>query len=161
MSESQAIKRFTSIPAVPLIASWLIPGLGHLCIGQIKRGFILGLAIIFLYISGLLIGSVSVVSHSKQPLWYYIQVLAGPHTLVINSYNKKNFVNHPEYLDDPDIPYPVKPAISRPHEMGTLYCSLAGVLNLLIILDLIGRMTQPKPTPQHIQGQLITRDNPS
>src|SRR5204862_2110754 len=47
-------------PPIVALASWLLPGLGYLLLGQRKRGFTVGLTILLLLVLGLLIGGVRV-----------------------------------------------------------------------------------------------------
>ena len=135
---------------------WLLPGLGHfLTPGERWRGVAGGLAVLALFVLGLLIGGVRVVDVpgyrdgqklvdrggrwivTAQPLaavrespWYLGQVFVGPVNLLA-SYAS---------VTAAAAGYP-KPT-ARLGEIGTLYCAVAGMLNFVLILDAHGRAGQ-------------------
>jgi hypothetical protein len=108
-----------------------VPGSGYWLIGQRGRALTTGITIIVLFILGLLIGGVRVVdvpagvltspvnAVSQKP-WFVGQILAGPITLIASSIGREDsyFASH-----------------SRVNEIGTLYTAVAGMLNLLAIID--------------------------
>lgn len=129
-------RRSLPIPP-PLIAlgGWALPGLGYLLIGQRARGLTIGLTILSLYVMGLLIGGMKVVEQPSftdasglnghftalfQKPWYVAQILAGPVTLLAANIglNDGYAVSH-----------------ARVNEIGTLYTAVAGMLNLLAMID--------------------------
>lgn len=135
-----------NIPAA--VAAWLFPGLGHLLAGHTKRGAILMACIGGLWTVGLLVGGISVVqSHnadgSLRP-WYLGQALIAPCIAVeytLDRFRARNEGADPEPGDE-SIPY--QPAYGRAAEVGTLYTALAGLLNLLAIIDIAYR--EPRST---------------
>ncbi len=139
----------TTLRFAAAVAAWVFPGLGHLLIGQRARGFILMGTIGGLWTLGLLIGGISVIEHRDQDgklrPWFLGQMLLAP-TLPVDYLHLKLRSDHIAEFgrlplpDDPTIPY--VPAIGRTHEQGTLYTSLAGLLNLLAILHV---SCQPPP----------------
>lgn len=159
MQPSSPLRSLSSFPAIPIIAGWLLPGLGHFLIGQYKRALVFNLAIVFLFSSGLLIGSISVIDRDDQPLWFAGQIFFGPTTLILNQLNHHHQVISPKYIEDHPN-FPIKPSLSRQREMGTLYSAIAGVLNLLVLLDLTTRAPAHKVMPEHLQGRIVTRDTP-
>jgi|SRR6267142_380909 len=118
-------------PAIVAFATWVVPGSGYWLIGQRGRALTVGITIVILFILGLLIGGVRVVevpagvlsnpvnAVSQKP-WFVGQILAGPITLIASSIGHDNayFASH-----------------SRVNEIGTLYTAVAGMLNLLAIID--------------------------
>lgn len=134
-------KAVWNLPAA--VAAWLIPGLGHLLAGHTQRGIVLFVCIGGLWLSGLLIGGVSVM-HSRNANgairpWYMGQAVIAP-TLGVeylyDRYRSQNAGRDPR-PDDDAVPY--QPAFGRAYELGTLYSSLAGLLNLLAIIDIAYR----------------------
>jgi len=127
--------RTHSVPA-PLAAlvAWLVPGAGYLLIGQRARGLTVGITILTLFVMGLLIGGLRVVDPPdsyRQPLqavyqrpWFVGQILVGPLTLVAASQARA-------------VPY----SHARVWEIGVLYTAVAGMLNLLAIIDTAYRAT--------------------
>lgn len=166
-------------PPWPLtaLAAWLLPGLGHFIIGYRRRGLILGVTLLTLFGAGLLIGGVRVVDRERETLWFAGQSLIGPVAPVIDLYRRalEGQLSHQvdehadavrrelgEYADNDRVllhmleesePVPAyRRSLGRVNELGTLYCTLAGVLNLLVILDVIGRSSSapihPAPPPE-------------
>jgi hypothetical protein len=127
----------SSVPApVVALAAWLVPGAGYLISGQRARGLTVGIAILSLFVLGCLIGGARVVdapegfaspfSALMQKPWFIGQILAGPITLITASIAKA-----PEFVV----------SHARVNEIGTLYTAIAGMLNLLAIIDSTHRAT--------------------
>lgn len=117
------------------ILGWLVPGLGHWSLGYRRRGRLIALGVLSLYILGLLIGSVGVINRQTGFWWYCGQVFAGPATPILDFWGAR----HPE-PDDPLVnPGHVyaTPSFAKVNEVGTLYTTLAGLMNLIAILDVI------------------------
>ncbi len=148
------------------VAGWLVPGLGHLILGQKRRGIVLCVAILALWLCGILIGGISVIDrHDRgeppdnnpgarsQSWWFYGQAMVAPSLLVdflrsgmANSHAIKS--GHPEdpnprglllplRANDSDSAPPYEPSFGRVAEQGTLYTALAGMLNLLAIIGVL------------------------
>lgn len=130
-----------AVPA-PLVAlaGWVLPGSGYWLIGQRARALTVGVTILVLFVLGLLIGGVKVIdppASISSPLnavmqkpWFVGQILAGPVTLVSASIGKGEGF-HASY--------------ARMNEIGTLYTAIAGMLNLLAIIDASHRAAQREP----------------
>lgn len=118
-------------------AGWLLPGLGHFLIGQPRRGVVLGVTIGTLWLSGLLIGGISIVDRRDHPAWFLGQMLIAP-SFAADAYRDRLVREFDGRFIPQDNP-PFEPAYGRAHEQGTLYTSLAGLLNLLAIIDLLYR----------------------
>jgi len=155
-------------PVGPAVAAWVLPGLGHVLLGQRRRGFLLMGAILFLYIAGLLIGGIDVIDSREDRLWYYGQLVAGPPTLLIDRIHQarkteaidqwRNETFKQRYPPVENYRYAI--SIGRVNELGTLYCTMAGLLNLLAILDVLFAMAprgENKPKPA-LRGRVVTRD---
>jgi hypothetical protein len=122
----------SSVPApIVALATWVVPGSGYWLIGQRARALTVGITILSLFVLGLVIGGTKVVdlppgvlsspvnAVSQKP-WFVGQILAGPITLLTASVGRSEdyFSSH-----------------SRVNEIGTLYTAVAGMLNLLAIID--------------------------
>jgi hypothetical protein len=135
-----------NLPAA--VAAWLVPGLGHILSGHVKRGVILLICIGGLWTSGLLIGGVSVVStrsvNGTLRAWFLGQAMIAPSFVVEYTHDRlraRTEGNDPSPYDE-TIAF--SPAYGRAAEIGTLYCALAGMLNLLAIIDIAYR--EPRST---------------
>lgn len=117
------------------VAGWAVPGLGHYLLGQRRRGGILLAAIGLLWLGGLLLGGISVIDHREHPAWFLGQMLMAPSVLV-DSF-------HQHLRDHFGVPLPhsaaYEPSFGHVNEQGTLYTALAGLLNLLAVLDVLYR----------------------
>lgn len=141
-----------NIPAA--IAAWVFPGLGHALSGDLKRGIILAIAIMTLWTGGLLIGGISVIE-SRSPLgqfhpWFLGQALIAPSLIIEYNHDRYRAVTGgkpPQPETETGEPALYEPAYGRPHEMGTLFTALAGLLNLLAILDVLYRTGSRKSQP--------------
>ncbi|MFA7236239.1 MAG: DUF6677 family protein [Phycisphaeraceae bacterium] len=161
-------------PAAAILA-WLIPGAGHFILGQRARGIIIGITIASLYLGGLLIGGISSVDRKENYLWYYAQLFTGPVTIGIDYWHQSlkyparevlhvSFpqVNQPDY---DKLPY--VQSVGRVNELGTLFCAVAGLLNLLVIMDVVYfRPPTDEQAPTETDaavvpgaGRVVTREN--
>ena len=118
------------IPAA--VGAWLLPGLGHFILGEKTRGIILSLSIGCLWIGGLSIGGITVCDSVEHPYWFWAQMLMAPSWAVdhwLQSLREAELVYASLY----------EPSFGRVSEQGILYTALAGLLNLLAIIDVIYR----------------------
>lgn len=147
------------------VAGWILPGLGHLILGQKKRGIILCITIVALWLSGMFIGGISVIdkydrldsdASSTKPArswWFFGQAMIAP-SFIVDAVRSRMAASHaaklglagnanprglilPEDSANPMITPPYEPSFGRVAEQGTLYTALAGMLNLLAIIDVL------------------------
>ena len=134
-------------PPVVAIAAWLVPGLGYVLIGERRRALFAGITIFIVFLLGLLIAGVRCVDVpgfdvdgtlkrqgsqtilTNQPIraiadkpWYIPQILAGPLTIATSIWSV-------------EISGSVDKSTARLWDIGTLYTAVAGMLNLLVIID--------------------------
>src|SRR4051794_1375922 len=138
---SDADKTFLPPPPLVALAAWLIPGAGYWLIGQRTRGLDVGVSILLIFAAGLLIGGMHVIDAPTgltvqlilQKPWFIGQVLAGPVSLFA-SYLANNWGTH---IDPNTLVRTAGVAMShaRVNEIGTLYTAVAGMLNLMAIID--------------------------
>lgn len=105
-------------------------------VGQFARGLIIGIAINSLWVSGLLIGGVGVVNRANHPAWFIGQALTAPSVVVDYVIRRHLYTDHPQRMSRPGG---YEPSFGRVNEQGILYTALAGLLNLLTILDVMYR----------------------
>lgn len=117
------------------ILAWVFPGLGHWVLGHRRRARLIATGICIMYVSGLLIGGLDVVDRRGDRLWYYGQFLAGPVTPIIDVWRARHFTpDTPEAKVNHAFP---TPSFSHTNEIPTLFTTIAGMLNLLAILDVL------------------------
>jgi hypothetical protein len=160
-------------PVVALVG-WLIPGAGYWLVGERARGTVAGVAIIVTYVLGLLVAGTRVIdvpgydSGGRQVRvldgrlvrpeqrdytvagwaltnggflaeitnkpWFAAQVLGGPMCLASAAVSVELAQKGPEF--------------GRPHAhletVGTLYTAIAGMLNLMVLIDAAWRAGQQR-----------------
>jgi len=123
-------------PPVPLVAlaGWLVPGSGYWLLGQRTRAIVVGVSVILLFLLGILVAGVAVVEAPSlsgggsllarilQKPWFLGQVMAGPLGVVTAWIGEAVARDYPA-------------AKARLGEIGTLYTAVAGMLNLIAIID--------------------------
>lgn len=103
--------------------AWAVPGLGHLVIRQYIRGIIIMLCVSGLFIMGIYVGSIGVIDPVGASLWYCGQILTSPAVIAIADHTRpQNGI----------WPYP---SYGRPFDVGQIYTSIAGALNLLCVIN--------------------------
>jgi hypothetical protein len=158
------------------IAGWVFPGLGYWLIGQRARAITVCIAILGLFTLGVLIAGIrsidvpgfnddgertmvpAIVNNQRGQAWimlahpgaeilnkpWYIgQVLAGPITIVCSK------ISIDMAKPDPGSIYGSAAPKShvRVAEIGTLYSAVAGMLNLVVIIDAAARAGRPVQMP--------------
>lgn len=128
-------------PIVGFLA-WLVPGLGHLYLGHRARGMVCLVTITVTFWTGVAIGGVQgTVDPHERTLWFMAQLCTGGNTLA--AYGLHSVVE----------PHPAagqRSAAVLAHwlssDVGVHYTGVAGLLNLLVILDALGRADAPPTT---------------
>jgi hypothetical protein len=101
------------------LAGWLVPGGGYLVLKETWRALIIFVTIAATFGGGLYIGSIGVVDPIGYKLWYMVQMMSSPLVAIIGNHTQGG-----GYL-----------VYGRPNEMGQIYTSTAGLLNLLCIVN--------------------------
>ncbi|MCA9254303.1 MAG: hypothetical protein KDA33_01640 [Phycisphaerales bacterium] len=126
-----------TLPSAPLAAlfAWLMPGLGHWWIGEKPRAIILFLVITTTFWGGVAVGGVrSVVSERENGPWIAAQMCLGPQALI--AWQAGRSLREREKAD-PNVSYK---APWPSGDIGVIYAGVAGLLNLLVILDVLARV---------------------
>ncbi|MFH1883597.1 MAG: DUF6677 family protein [Planctomycetota bacterium] len=103
------------------LLAWLFPGAGHLLLKERKRALIIFTTIVFTFCVGLYIGSIGIINPVGAKSWYVAQIINSPIVAVLG------------YLATTGD-YPV---FGRPNEIGQIYTTIAGLLNLLCIVNAV------------------------
>lgn len=138
--------RTSDLPLTPgaAVLAWLWPGAGHISLGQRRRGLLLMAGVLFLFLSGMLIGGVDVVDRREDRLWFIAQFFCGPIALGADYLNQNVVKSLPQEQRLHTT------SLGRVNEIGTLYCALAGLMNLVVILDALQYRPKEEP-PQRRQ----------
>ncbi|MEM0914216.1 MAG: DUF6677 family protein [Planctomycetota bacterium] len=129
------------------LGTWLLPGLGHWIIGERARGAILAVTIGSLYVLGLLIGGIGVIDRAAPLPGFFGQMLIGPTFVVL--WAQERLWSWSAIDGTPSLAEGMPIGVMG--EQGVLYTSIAGLLNLLCIIDVIyrvGRGGSPRPVGQ-------------
>jgi hypothetical protein len=125
-------------PPLVALAGWLVPGAGYWLIGERIRAMTVGVTILLVFTMGILIAGIRVVQapdmsapgNSAQRVltrpWFIGQVLMGPVGLG-SAYVADQLAHSAKYRNIE--------AKARLAEIGTLYTAVAGMLNLLTVID--------------------------
>lgn len=152
----------TRIPS-PLVAlaGWIIPGAGYWLLGQRARAMIVLGSVVTLYVLGLLIGGMRVIevpgydasgnqiqaprgqwvithggllSEIAAKPWFVGQILAGP-MCIASAAGSIQLAHHAQMYPRSHAPLDT---------IGTLYTAIAGMLNLMVIIDSAYRAGSPE-----------------
>ncbi len=143
-----------SLQPVAAVLAWVWPGLGHISLGQRKRGLLIMFGVLFLFLGGVLIGGVDVVDRRKDRLWFFAQSLCGPIAFGVDLVNQ--YVKSPHRFDRDDSKRLSEEeqrqydrhlhrttSLVHVNEIGTLFAALAGLMNLAVILDVLHNSPSP------------------
>lgn len=103
------------------LAAWIVPGAGHFLIREKKRAIIIFLVITALFATGLYVGSIGVVNQITGRIWFFAQLLTSPSVGLLAQLTRSG--SYPSY--------------GRPCDIGQIYTGIAGLLNLLCILNAV------------------------
>ncbi|MHC4513428.1 MAG: DUF6677 family protein [Planctomycetota bacterium] len=107
-------------PTTAALTSWFLPGSGHYLCGQKDKGFLVGGAVIVMFVAALLFSDGHAVDRVDSPAYFIATVLFGAGTLFTS------VVTAPLELSDP------LPAF---YECGATLALVAGLMNLVVIVD--------------------------
>lgn len=120
-------------PIAGLLA-WIVPGLGHAFLGDMRRSIILFVVITGTFWAGIYIGSVQgTVAPASRKLWFVAQLASGGNALTAYALHR---AVDPESAKLPQLS-PQQNWVAA--EVGVHYTGVAGLLNLLVVLDAIAR----------------------
>jgi len=115
------------------ILAWLIPGAGHWLLGLRRRGVIIFVTICATFLLGVTLGSIEMIDPYYAKAWYCAQVQCGLPAIIVTM------------LQNPGIP--ISQIYGRGVDIGQVYAGVAGLLNLLCVMDALFR-NRPAPQPE-------------
>ena len=106
------------------IMALVLPGLGHIVLGLPRRGRLVMLGVLGLFLTGLLIGGLDAVDSHQDRWWFYAQTLTGPVAFIADAL-------HMHLRSEGHVIQ----GLGRMNELGTLSCAMAGFMNLIAVID--------------------------
>jgi len=105
------------------LLGWFIPGAGYLLLKEIKRSIIVFTTIAIIFSAGLYIGSIGVIDLVGATPWYvkFTQIMNSPMVAFLGRLTATG--SYPVY--------------GRPNDIGQIYVTTAGLLNLLCIVNAV------------------------
>ena len=101
--------------------SWVIPGSGYLLIKEKKRSAIIFVTITVTFCIGIYIGSIGIVDPVASKICYMGQILTSPFVALLGHLTRGGGF----------------PVYGKPSEIGQIYTGVAGLLNLLCIINAV------------------------
>jgi hypothetical protein len=98
---------------------WVIPGGGYLLLGENKRAVIVFVVIVLTFCIGIYVGSIGVIDPVQAKPWFAAQILNSPLVALLGKMTASG-----KYM-----------SYGKPNEIGQLYTSISGLLNLLCIIN--------------------------
>jgi hypothetical protein len=117
---------------VALLLTWIAPGLGHLYLGQRSKAILLFSVITFIYVFGMVLSRFLNVSLERHGIYFAAQIFYGGATLIAEALTRNLRWTQFNSL----------------HDVGLLYTSVAGLLNIIVMVD-IYEILHPREVPAH------------
>lgn len=139
-----------TLQPVAAILAVLLPGAGHAYLGETKRAMLIAAGVLGMFFGGLLVGGIGVVDKRDNFIWFLGQSLVGPIAFGVDAVHQNYFK-----VIDRHGPRPARPdegrgeggrpviggtppytrSLGRVNELGTLFATVAGMMNLICIID--------------------------
>jgi hypothetical protein len=103
------------------LSAWLVPGAGHLLLKEKKRSIIIFTTIILTFCVGIYVGSIGVIDPVRALPWYVAQIMNSPMVAALGHLTRTGGYR----------------VYGWPNEIGQIYTSTAGLLNLLCIVNAV------------------------
>lgn len=122
-----------STPVAGVLA-WLLPGMGHWYLGLRRQAIVVFVTLTVTFWGGVALGGVrSTVNIQENGPWLAAQLCAGPQTVAALMWSKSTPAE-PRY----EASYPAA-------DIAVVYTGIAGLLNLLVIIDALARSEGDTP----------------
>jgi len=103
------------------LLAWAVPGAGHFLIKERQRAIIIFVTITATFLAGIYIGSIGVIDSVGAKPWYAAQIMTSPAVAIISRITSSG--KYPSY--------------GKPFDIGQIYTTVSGMLNLLCILSAV------------------------
>jgi hypothetical protein len=117
----RSAKNHTLLLLIVGLLAWLVPGAGHFLLKEKKRAIIIFATIVLTFLVGIYVGSIGVIDPVGAKPWYAAQIVNSPIVAVLGHLTATG----------------AYPSYGRPNEIGRTYTSIAGLLNLLCIVNAV------------------------
>ena len=121
---------FNRSPVAALVLGWLLPGAGHAYAGRYGKAVLFAVLIVGLLVAGFAMGRGTNILPNEW--WYAPQLGAGGPTAALTPLAQYLVIRQPI-----DWASPLR-------EIGTLYTAIAGLLNLLVMMDAYVTVAYPE-----------------
>lgn len=119
---SRGIETNQGLRLILIIAlGWVIPGGGYLLLGENRRAVIVFVVIVLTFCIGIYVGSIGVIDPVQAKPWFAAQILNSPLVALLGKMTASG-----RYM-----------SYGKPNEIGQLYTSISGLLNLLCIINCV------------------------
>jgi hypothetical protein len=136
LAQSEALG-LLRVPVAGILA-WIVPGLGHIFLGHRGRGLVFLVTITATFWTGVAIGGVrGTVNPQERSLWFVAQLCTGINTAA--AYGLNVALTPVNTFQDKAAAPKYVPPYWMSSEVGVHYTGVAGLLNLLVILDALAR----------------------
>jgi hypothetical protein len=105
------------------LLGWIVPGGGHFIIKEKKRALIIFTTIVLTFFIGLYAGSIGIINRIDAKAWYLAQIMNSP---IVAALGHVTAAEPQKYR-----------VFGKPNEIGQIYTSIAGLLNLLCIVNAV------------------------
>ena len=103
------------------LLAWLIPGAGYFLLKEKKRAIIIFVTIMLTFCTGLYVGSIGIIDPVAAKPWYVAQIMNSPMVAILGHISSGGGF----------------PVYGRANEVGHIYTGIAGLLNLLCIVNTV------------------------
>jgi len=105
------------------LLAWVVPGAGHYMLKEKKRSIIIFATIVLTFLVGLYVGSIGVINPVNAKAWYLAQIMNSPMVAALGHLT----ATAPEKYR----------VFGKPNEIGQIYTGIAGLLNLLCVVNAV------------------------
>ncbi len=103
------------------LLGWLVPGAGYFLLKEERRAIIIFVTITLTFSIGLYVGSIGIIDPVGAKAWYVAQIMNSPMVAMLGHLTAGGGF----------------PVYGRPNEIGRIYTSITGLLNLLCIINAV------------------------
>jgi hypothetical protein len=131
--------------------AYALPGLGHLALGRPKRAACIFIGVMGLFFGGIFIGGIDAVDRKEDFWWFVGQAGVGPVAFAVDRVHQNWFKVQDEAAAGgprtmlPDENPKNRKSLGHPNEIGALYATIAGMLNVICVLDCLWHAPRPRP----------------